>query len=177
MPYQRVLPRDLFNEAKLLKCLGRLSLLIEDGMLPMRVIHDTMTDPGFLVDQNPDDGSFFCANLQFYAPRQGRLRLVPFHSALNSRESWPLLCTWQQEELAVFNEDGSLTDEFRQHVLGPACEWPGCTNPGLCRSGNAGGALVCEDHFGITNGKAAEELTAEERQVILQLIEKHEGSS
>lgn len=32
--YQRVIPRDLFNEAKLLKCLGRLSLFIHDGKSP-----------------------------------------------------------------------------------------------------------------------------------------------
>ncbi len=29
--YTRVIPRDLFNEAKLLKCIGRLVLLIHDG--------------------------------------------------------------------------------------------------------------------------------------------------
>ena len=31
MTYRRVLPRDLFNEAKLLKCLGQLALIIHDG--------------------------------------------------------------------------------------------------------------------------------------------------
>ncbi len=30
MTYHRVLPRDAFNEAKLLKCIGKLTLLIED---------------------------------------------------------------------------------------------------------------------------------------------------
>ncbi len=30
MPYHRVLPRDLFNDANLLKCMGRLIMLIDD---------------------------------------------------------------------------------------------------------------------------------------------------
>lgn len=37
--YRRVLPRDLFNEAKLLKCLGQLSLMIHDGKCELRVEH------------------------------------------------------------------------------------------------------------------------------------------
>lgn len=33
------------------------------------------------------------------------------------------------------------------------CQWPGCDSDALCQSGNVGGALVCADHFKITNGK------------------------
>lgn len=35
------------------------------------------------------------------------------------------------------------------------CAWPKCNNDALCRSGNFGDQLVCEEHFRITNGSAA----------------------
>ena len=37
--YERVIPRDLFNEAKLLKCVGLLVLKIHDGENPANVYH------------------------------------------------------------------------------------------------------------------------------------------
>lgn len=32
------------------------------------------------------------------------------------------------------------------------CQWPGCSSPALCRSGNWGDRLVCRAHFEQTNG-------------------------
>lgn len=32
------------------------------------------------------------------------------------------------------------------------CDWPGCARDAFCTSGNVGGALVCHEHFPITNG-------------------------
>jgi len=54
------------------------------------------------------------------------------------------------------------------HVVEELCDWPGCINPALCSSGNAGGALVCSEHFSITNGKDAHEITPEEEAAIKQ---------
>lgn len=35
MSYFRVIPRDLFNEASLLKCYGRLAILLDDMRSPL----------------------------------------------------------------------------------------------------------------------------------------------
>lgn len=107
MCYERVIPRDLFNESKLLKCLGRLALLIHDG-LPYRltVLHDRPAD-GFEVEQNTGDGSIYCANLLFYLDGQ----LLHLSSVYNSKSPYPLTCDEANGEY-VFDDDGSLSAEF-----------------------------------------------------------------
>ena len=41
----------------------------------------------------------------------------------------------------------------QRRVLPPVrCDWPGCMNEPICTSGNVNGALVCREHFSITNG-------------------------
>lgn len=43
------------------------------------------------------------------------------------------------------------------------CDWPGCKDEATCTTGNAGGGLVCRQHFMITNGTGPEtELTEAE---------------
>lgn len=46
------------------------------------------------------------------------------------------------------------------------CEWPDCKNEALCESGSVNGALVCKDHFKITNGKSIDDLSADELQIV-----------
>lgn len=117
MTYQRTLPRDLFNEAKLLKCLGQLSLLICNEQIPLKELHDDETFPGFWVDQDVNDGSFLCTNLHYFRKRAGKLVAVEVRSALNARMPYPLFFTADDgEEHFVFHDDGSITDEFRKHI-------------------------------------------------------------
>ena len=113
--YRRVLPRDLFNESKLHKCLGRLALAVHDGVdlagnpcpRSLRIDHDGRE---FTVYQDPSDGSLFCENIRFYAGEIPiRLRLI-----YNSRAEYPLVHPSGEDEIAVFRDDGGLTDEFRQ---------------------------------------------------------------
>ncbi len=108
--YRRVIPRDLFNEAKLLKCMGRLSLLIHDGMCDkwrLTLDHD---GGSFRIHQNEADGGIFVNNLG--------LRVIGgptiyTQTGLNSRREWPLTFEGQDGESGdVFGEDGSLSDEF-----------------------------------------------------------------
>lgn len=105
--YIRVLPRDLFNESSLLKCLGRLSLLIEDGMAPegMSLEHSGLL--GFEIDQDPGSGDIYCRNLLLVA--KGGRALV--WRSLNSRGKWPVHIIGE-EEIEIFNEEGNFTPEF-----------------------------------------------------------------
>ena len=110
--YQRVLPRDLFNEAKLLKCLGEVCLLIHDGKLAMDVNDLDLDENGFVIHQDPEDGSIYCSNVGFYA--KDTSHRIRFYSPMNSRKSYPLMYTATDsgENITVLNFDGGVSDEF-----------------------------------------------------------------
>lgn len=130
MSYTRVLPRDLFNEAKLLKCLGQLALNIHDGCAgSLEVKH---TGAPFHIKQDPSDGSFYEAGIEWYCwipvrpgdspgsydrvfSRSWQMQLF-FHTPLNSKDGYPLYVAYKDDtgdhEFAVFTDDGMMTDEF-----------------------------------------------------------------
>lgn len=106
--YIRVIPRDLFNEANLLKCLGRLALLAEraPGVL---VDHD---GGPFEVVQNDDDGSISVPSVDV---RVAGVRLLLWRP-LNAREPWPLWAAVDGDPgfdpVPVFRDDGVFSPEF-----------------------------------------------------------------
>lgn len=76
--YKRVLPRDLFNESKLLKVLGYLSLWIEDRrpwMDGVSYVYDTFQTDNFICGQDQSDGSFFCKNIKFFVALDTELEI------------------------------------------------------------------------------------------------------
>lgn len=103
MSYLRVLPRDAFNESSLLKCIGKLTLLIHDGKLPeWSFSHD---NEAFQIEQDESDGSISVANIEFV--RNGeRVRVC---TPLNSRRKWPAMAY-----------GGGLDGEF---IFNDAGEW------------------------------------------------------
>lgn len=117
--YPRVIPRDLFNEAKLLKCLGQLALLVHDGVdkgrraVPpsLRIELEDERD-GFVIDQYQDSGDLHCVNLAVSA---GEHRFNVFTS-YNSKSPYPLMFGDDEDMGDVFNDDGTLTDEFCEFV-------------------------------------------------------------
>ncbi len=121
MTYRRVIPRDLFNEANLLKCLGRLWLCLDQVRDHSATLgtHNGY-DPGdhdgepFAIVQNEDDGSISVANFPFTV-RGTRFFLS---RPLNSREPWPLWCGDESGEicLEVFNGAGDLSAEFLEFI-------------------------------------------------------------
>lgn len=116
MPYNRVVPRDLFNEASLLKCYGRLCILLDN--LP-RSSHRARLSEGdgseFEVCQDDGDGSLTVSNLPFTIARR------PFRLCrpLNSRRPWPLyVIDGDGEETEVFTDEGELTADFAHLIKG-----------------------------------------------------------
>ncbi len=109
--YERVLPRDLFNEAKLLKCLGRLCLLIHNELCSLTMEHDDSVCRGFDIRQDAAEGSLYCSNLHFFTPKKRRILVYSFY---NSHEEYPLGHTDDRthEECEVFTPQGKLTEEF-----------------------------------------------------------------
>ena len=129
MSYDRVLPRDRFNEAKPLKCLGQLSLLTHDGrgIDPAWALDLIQQDPvdseeyaGFIIEQNTDDGSIYCANLVLLS----RGQCIRLYSPLNSKRPYPLQffghrrdgSTYPTVDGEVFDDDGTLSSEFRSFL-------------------------------------------------------------
>ena len=118
--YKRVLPRDLFRESLLLKCLGKLCLLIEDGELSGLYYEHVRTDSTFKVGCQESDGGLICHNIKFF--RTSDKRYIPIFTGLaRPGEHWPLLCTtFDEEEIEVFDNDGNITDDFKEFI---------CQNP------------------------------------------------
>lgn len=110
MPYVRVLPRDLFNEAKLLKCLGQLCLHIHDQLtpVPMSFEHD---GEAFEVCLD-EDQHLYVYNLEFKIND----KVFCFGTPYNSKDSYPLhICFDDYTYIRVFNESGEWTSEFIDH--------------------------------------------------------------
>lgn len=113
MGYLRVIPRDLFNEANLLKCLGTLYILTE-GRDDCGFDREDMEH--FAIDQDPNTGAIYVEELTF----QTRREELALYRPLNSRAPWPL---WfcrpyaDEDEFAdtegrVFTDEGALSEEF-----------------------------------------------------------------
>lgn len=106
MTYIRVIPRDLFNESNLLKCLGKLALLVENKAAPnLSYYYDHKP---FNIVQNEASGGLQCLNVTFYTLKQDLILERP----LNSRESWPLYVLTEQEDYPVFNSQGNLENSL-----------------------------------------------------------------
>jgi len=127
--YKRVLPRDAFNEAKFLKGLARLTMLIEDGNCPLVYVFDQTWETrieygnweglaGFIIDQRPEDGGLECENLFFYYKRKMyRDTELRIYSMLNCQSPYNIVCAGSDGgELIVFEDDGTFTDEFKTEI-------------------------------------------------------------
>lgn len=106
---KRVLPRDAFNDANLLKCIAQLTMLIEDGAKEVDGLSFEYDGEPFDIQQDASDGSTYVANVQFFLKRH----LVLMRRPLNSRDAWPLLMIHNGEEYYVFNEQGKVMPSFK----------------------------------------------------------------
>lgn len=111
MSYERVIPRDLFNDANLLKCLGRVYINIENKY------ENVSLDFGgedFDICKVPATGETYSKNVMLY---KGDTHIELFRP-LNSREEWPLIAvdSETETEYSVFNPDGSFTKEFDEFL-------------------------------------------------------------
>jgi len=104
--YTRVAPRDFFNESKLLKCLGQLTLAMHDRKTPFQI--------GMIEDNGPfqialmDDGHLTVINREFKVKKE----FVIMKTVYNSKSNYPLLCEHNYCEYVVFDDHGNFTEEF-----------------------------------------------------------------
>jgi hypothetical protein len=111
MSYIRVIPRDLFNEASLLKCFGQIFINLETAELRnVELAHD---GAAFEVQQDNDSGSTSVSNVMLMV----RGKPCRLYRPLNSREAWPLyLLEDNDEEIAVFDDEGSFSREMKEFL-------------------------------------------------------------
>ncbi len=108
--YQRVIPRDFFNESKLLKCFGQLALLVHEEMAPPNVKID-YDDRGFIIDQHgEDDASLYFLNVKVYVNGNE----IDVRLRYNAKDqAYPLLYETTDGDFEyMFKSDGTFTDEF-----------------------------------------------------------------
>ena len=118
--YVRVIPRDLFNEANLLKCYGR--LYIEGENKPGIVIAHNPSEAGspFRIAQNQDDGSLTIMDVTLSVHGHE----ISLSRPLNARGAFPLYGTTNEsihgyedgDVFEIFNEDGSFHADFKERI-------------------------------------------------------------
>jgi len=113
MGYIRVIPRDLFNEASLLKCYGRLYILLEKMNVSARFSSEDVDL--FEIEQRDSDGAIFVSNLSLIVGDDTYILTRP----LNSRGPWPLYAESENGDdiIGVFDDEGELSPEMK-NLLG-----------------------------------------------------------
>lgn len=101
--YKRVIPRDLFNEAKLLKCVAFISLLIHDEKIKGLNVNHEYSSKGFEIIQDDSDGSISIENLHFF---DGNGTPAYFSTTMNDKSNFPLVLDYKGEQYFPFNEEG-----------------------------------------------------------------------
>lgn len=118
MSYIRVIPRDLFNEANLLKCYGQIYLNLEKLHVNAELVDDGSleNESHFRIYQDESSGGIFLLNV-YLLVRGKRMRL---ERPMNSRKPYPLYLYESEESdaIAVFNDDGSFSAEMLAFLKG-----------------------------------------------------------
>lgn len=118
MSYTRVVPRDLFNDANLLKCLGQLYLNIDNVPKQSFELSDLDGVDGFPIEQDEADGSTYCPLVTAVVNGDE----FQFSRPMNSREPWPLLMRCQTnydfDEIPVFTNNGAFHPDFLKLLAG-----------------------------------------------------------
>lgn len=113
MPYERVIPRDFFNESKLLKCLGQISLLVHDGYINAQ-FEEEETNTGFQIDLDLNNGYLYCQNYTLFTNNGTPVQIG---TAYNSKEPFPLYFYDEENEyLLALTNDGKPTPEFTKYL-------------------------------------------------------------
>lgn len=107
--WQRAIPRDLFNEANLLVCFGRISLLCHDGKVPGFHCEGPEGYEAFGVEFDQDNNALTLSNVKLTSDATGVT--VELGVWYNSREKWPMFA--YEDLVSVFDDEGQLTDEFK----------------------------------------------------------------
>ena len=109
--YLRVVPRDFFNEANLLKCYGQLALLTIDDNSDFQFEYQRRWP--FIAAQYPGDGSLTIKDITFTYKET----VILLRRPLNARDPWPLVTVNEDcVEIEIFDDKGNLSEEFTAYL-------------------------------------------------------------
>lgn len=111
MSYRRVIPRDLFNESKLLKCLGRIYIESErqpEGKVTISHHSPEVSNAGFDVRQDASSGAIYVSNIVVTVNG----KYVHVYTGLNTRDAHPMYADLLDVTVPVFDDEGAFTEEF-----------------------------------------------------------------
>jgi hypothetical protein len=117
MSYTRVIPRDFYNESKLLKCMGHLDVMAKSSKCPsgIEIIIEENGEP-FNIHKDESSGNIYISNYMCYVNQ----KLVRFETNLNSKSNYPLSCMFEYTPYMVFDEQGDFDSEFIEAFTKPA---------------------------------------------------------
>jgi hypothetical protein len=114
-----VFPRDLFNDAKLLKSLGKLALIIHDGLddnrtqAPDGLAIEALEDNGWKIEQDEMTGNLSVLNISITYNNHD-LRLC---SSYNCKDNYSLWLEDYKDCVRVLDPDkGTLTEDFIKYL-------------------------------------------------------------
>lgn len=106
--YTRVVPRDFFNESKLLKCMGFLALRILNSELPEGITIE-IEESGDAFDIGmTQDGSLTVLNYPVTINGED----VTMKTTINAKDNFPFFCEIDYTEYLVFDDQGNFDKEF-----------------------------------------------------------------
>lgn len=108
--YTRVIPRDFFNEAKLLKCMGLLALKILDGLTPCEISIEENGE-SFNIELS-DEGSLFISNYNVIVKNT----VCHFKTTYNAKGNYPFYCEYDYTDYLVFDENGDWHPNFIEFI-------------------------------------------------------------
>lgn len=114
MPFRREIPRDLFNDANLLKCYGQIYIALETAQAPdAELEHD---GAAFDIQRDDGDGSTWVGNVTLKVRRKP----VRLFRPANSKYRWPLYFFDNEgDEVEVFADDGTFSQEMLNFLRQP----------------------------------------------------------
>ena len=107
--YTRVIPRDFFNEAKLLKCMGILALAVLDGQIPQN-IDITIDENGDPFNILLDDTWSLLYVSNYDVEINGEIYMVG--TRYNSKGNFPFYVLADDEEIEILDNNGKFSREF-----------------------------------------------------------------
>lgn len=114
----RVIPRDLFNEASLLNCYGRIYILLEKEEEELDARFNVEKTNMFDILQDSSSGCLTIDNLKLMV----RGKPCELERPLNTREKWSLHLVGYDnqpdfEDIQVFDENGEFSAEMRKFLF------------------------------------------------------------
>ena len=111
--YRRKIPRDFFNEAKLLKCMGLLSVKVLDNKIPEGIDIEVNGDGDrFNIELNE---TYYGLQVTNYTVSINEEDYVSY-TAYNSKDNFPLMIVDEDDyEFRAFDEQGNFSEDFIEY--------------------------------------------------------------